>query len=164
MKKINSKKEVEKRNEKFLKEFLDLTLEEYFAKMRLAGKPKKFANGIWSDLNPTAGRCGSVIGALRISNKIPKGYIPCGQKEAEGGSHFYMINPITNEVIDPTNYQMKKEYNYENYHTRFLPQLSKNVSDILTALELKIDQEKYQIKLDKRGVTLICKKNKNELN
>jgi hypothetical protein len=102
MKKINSKKEVEKRNEKFLKEFLDLTLEEYFAKMRLAGKPKKFANGIWSDLNPTAGRCGSVIGALRISNKIPKGYIPCGQKEAEGGSHFYMINPITNEVIDPT--------------------------------------------------------------
>ncbi len=158
MKNINSRKEIEKRNLTFFKEILNMNLDEYFEKMKSAGKPKKYAHGKWSEQNPTAGRCGSIIGALRISNKIPEGYIPCGQKEAGGGSHFYMINPISKEVIDPTVYQMIEEYNYENYHTRFLPQLSSNVSDILDVFNLSIDTEIYETKKDSRGVTLICKK------
>ena len=155
---INSRIEIEKRNEIFFKETLNLSLEDYLKKMIRAGKPKKYAHDHWSEQNPTAGRCGSVIGALRISNKIPAGYIPCGQKEADGGSHFYMINPKTKEVIDPTVYQMTKEYDYENYHTRFLPQLSANVSDILNEFDLSIDNLIFEKKTDKRGVTLICKK------
>jgi hypothetical protein len=158
MSNINSRKEIEKRNEIFFKEILNLSLEEYLEKMIRAGKPKKYAHDHWSKQNPTAGRCGSVIGALRISNKIPPGYIPCGQKEAGGGSHFYMINPKTKEVIDPTVYQMNKEYDYDNYHTRFLPQLSSNVSDILSEFNLSIDNLIFEKRTDKRGVTLICKK------
>ena len=158
MSNINSRKEIERRNLYFFKEVLNISIEEYFEKMIRAGKPKKYANGKWSKQNPTAGRCGSVIGALRISNKIPEGYIACGQKETGGGSHFYMINPISKEVIDPTVYQMTEEYNYENYHTRFLPQLSGNVSDILNVFNLSIDTEIFETKKDSRGVTLVCKK------
>ena len=158
MSNINSRIEIEKRNEIFFKETLNLSLEDYLKKMIRAGKPEKFAHDRWSEQNPTAGRCGSVIGALRISNRIPAGYIPCGQKEVDGGSHFYMINPKTKEVIDPTVYQMTKEYDYENYHTRFLPQLSANVSDILKEFDLSIDNLIFEKKTDKRGVTLICKK------
>jgi hypothetical protein len=158
MSNINSRKEIEKRNETFFKETLNLSLEEFLKKMIRAGKPKKYAHGKWSEQNPTAGRCGSVIGALRISNNIPEGYIPCGQKEANGGSHFYLINSKTKEVIDPTVYQMCEEYNYDNYHTRFLPQLSSNVSDILIEFNLSLDTNKFETKKDKRGVTLVCKK------
>lgn len=158
MSNINSREEIERRNLIFFKEVLNISLEEYFEKMISAGKPKKYANGKWNKENPTAGRCGSVIGALRVSNKIPKGFIACGQKEASGGSHFYLINPISKAVIDPTVYQMTGEYQYENYHTRFLPQLSSNVSDILNVFNLSIDNEIFEVKKDGRGVTLVCKK------
>jgi hypothetical protein len=157
MKNINSRMEIEKRNEIFIRDFLNLSLDEYFKKLASAGKPKGYADNIWSEENPTAGRCGSVIGALRLSNKIPKDYIACGQNELNGGSHFYLINTTTNEVIDPTSYQMNKEYNYENYHTKFLPQISKNVADTLNALDLKIDETKFKVVKDKRGVKLAIK-------
>lgn len=157
MKNINSKIEIEKRNEIFLRDILNLSLEEYFKKLASAGKPKGYAENIWNEKNPTAGRCGSVIGALRLSNKIPENYIPCGQNEPNGGSHFYLINKLTNEVIDPTSYQMSQEYKYENYHTKFLPQISKNVEDTLNALELNIDETKFNVTKDKRGVKLAVK-------
>jgi len=66
----------------------------------------------------------------------------------------------TMEVIDPTVYQMDKEYNYKDYHTRFLPQLSKNVKDTLAALELNIDKNKFKIKKSKNGTELITKSKK----
>ncbi len=53
---------------------------------------------------------------------------------------------------------MNKEYNYDYYHTSFLPQLSSNVSDILIEFNLSLDTNKFETKKDKRGVTLVCKK------
>jgi hypothetical protein len=79
-------------------------------------------------------------------------YIPCGQNEPNEGSHFCLINKLTNEIIDPTTYQMNKECNYENYHTKFLPHISKNVTDTLNALELKIDENIFNVTKDERGV------------
>jgi len=160
MNSINSRENIEVRNEKYFKEYLNLSKKEFFNKLAKAGKPKGFGDGKWSTSNPTAGRCGSVINALRLANKIPINYIPCGQNEKTGGSHFYMINPSTMEVIDPTVYQMDKEYNYKDYHTRFLPQLSKNVKDTLAALELNIDKNKFKIKKSKNGTELITKSKK----
>ena len=160
MSEINSRNKIEKRNEKYFKEYLNLTKDEFFEKLIKAGKPKGYGDGKWSESNPTAGRCGSVINALRLSNKVPPNYIPCGQNERSGGSHFYFVNPLTREVIDPTVYQMDKEYIYEDWHTRFLPQLSKNVKDTLVALELSIDENKFKIKKSKNGIEIITKTNK----
>ena len=53
---------------------------------------------------------------------------------------------------------MNKDYNYDNYHTSFLPQLSSNVSDILNEFNLSIDTLIFEKRTDKRGVILVCKK------
>lgn len=160
MKTLNNRKEIEKRNEFLFKEILKMTKSDYFNKLASIGKPKGFGEGKWSLKNPTAGRCGSVINALRLSNRIPKGYIACGQNQSGGGSHYYLVNPATSEVIDPTCYQMDEDFIYENYHTKFLPQLSKNVMETLKALELVVDKNIFQIKTDSRGVQTISKKRK----
>jgi len=155
---INSRKNIEKRNEVFFKEHLGISKEEFFKKLGSIGKPKGFGYGKWSVDNPTAGRCGSVVNSLRLSNTIPRGYIACGQNEPTGGSHYYLINPVSQEVIDPTCYQMDEDYNYGNYHTKFLPQISKNVSDTMKVLGLKIDKTTFTVKTDSRGVQTVSKK------
>ena len=107
---MNNFKEIDKRNIKYFKEYLNISKEEFFDKMKQAGKPKRFGEG-WSEDNPTAGRCGSVVNAIRLSGKIPEGYIACGQND-NGGSDYYLINPNTGKVIDPTCYQMEGDYEY----------------------------------------------------
>ena len=62
---MNNRKEIDERNKVFFKDYLKMSKEEFFDKMRQAGKPKNFGEGKWSNENPTAGRCGSVVGALR---------------------------------------------------------------------------------------------------
>jgi len=154
----NDRKAIEKRNVWLFKDYLGLTTNEFFQRMASIGKPKGFGDGKWSISNPTAGRCGSVVNALRISGKIPDGYIACGQKEKSGGSHFYLINPTTKEIIDPTIYQMDEDYSYENHHTKFLPQLSKNVKDTMRILGLEIDKDKFIMSVTSKGVTIIKKR------
>jgi hypothetical protein len=158
MKPKNDRKTLEKRNNQYFNDYLGMNLSDYFNKMASIGKPKGFGDGKWSVSNPTAGRCGSVVNSLRISGKIPDGFIACGQKEKSGGSHFYLINPDSNEVIDPTVYQMEDDYCYENYHTKFLPQLSKNVKDTMEVLGLVIDKNKFIKTTTSKGVTIIKKR------
>ena len=62
------------------------------------------------------------------------------------------------EVIDPTVYQMEDDYCYENYHTKFLPQLSKNVKDTMEVLGLDIDKNKFIKTTTSKGVTIIKKR------
>ena len=153
---MNSFKEIDRRNIKFLKEYLEMTKVEFFDKMRKAGKPKRFGEG-WNDDNPTKGRCGSVVNALRLSGKIPNGYFACGQNDKDG-SHYYLINPKTGEVIDPTCYQMEDDYEYGKYHKNFFPQVSNNVLDIMKVLGLEIDKTKFKIKKI-RNTLIVSKKN-----
>jgi len=153
---MNSRNEIEKRNEKYFEEYLNITKEEYFDLMRKAGKPREFGDN-WSSDNPTAGRCGSVINAFRLSGKVPEGYIPCWQKD-NVRTHYYFINQETNEVIDPTYYQMNNEYDYRGYKKSFLPQVGKNVVDIMEVFNLKIDQTKFAKKMSRN--TLIVSKKK----
>lgn len=152
---MNSFKEIDKRNNKFFKEYLKMTKEEFFEKMKQAGKPKGYGEDTWSNDNPTAGRCGSVVNALRLSGKIPDGYFACGQND-EGGSHYYLINPNTGVVIDPTCYQMEDDYEYGKYHKNFFPQVSKNVLDTMKVLGLEIDKTKFRTKKSRN--TLIVSK------
>jgi len=155
MRNINSRNKIIERNRIFFSKYLNMTENEFFNRLSLAGPPKGFATKVWSTKNPTAGRCGSVINALRLSSKLPIGFIACGQNEKSGGSHYYLINPITNEVIDPTVYQMDKPYTYEKFHTKFLPQLSENVKKTLKALDLEIDKSKFTVTKSKSGTDII---------
>ena len=41
---MNSRNEIEKRNEKYFEEYLNITKEEYFDLMRKAGKPREFGD------------------------------------------------------------------------------------------------------------------------
>ena len=79
---MNTKSEINQRNIKFFKKFFGITKDEFFDKMRKAGKPKGFGEDKWSDENPTAGRCGSVVGAIRLSGKIPENYTACWQRDS----------------------------------------------------------------------------------
>jgi len=154
---MNNRKEIDERNKVFFIDHLKISKEEFLDKMRQAGKPKNgFGEGRWSNENPTAGRCGSVVNALRLSGKVPDGYVACGQNDKDG-SHFYFINPNTGEVIDPTCYQMNDEYEYGKYHKKFYPQVGKNVLDIMEVLNLKIDETKFIKKKDSRGTLIVSK-------
>ena len=156
---MNTKSEINQRNIKFFRKFFGITKDEFFDKMRKAGKPKDFGKDKWSDENPTAGRCGSVVGAIRLSGKIPENYTACWQRDSEG-THFYLINEETGEVIDPTCYQMTDDYKYENHKKSFLPQIGKNVLDTMNVLGLKLNENKFSIKQDSRGVMLVSKRSK----
>jgi len=160
MKATNNRNNIEKRNEIFFKEYLGITKEDFFKRLVSIGKPKGFGDGKWSLDNPTAGRCGSVINSLRLANIIPEGYIACGQNESTGGSHYYLINPDSGEVIDPTCYQMNADYNYGDYHTKFLPQISKNVKETMKILGIDVDSNIFQVKTDSRGIQTVSKKRK----
>lgn len=154
---MNSRKEIEAKNEVLFKEYLKMNKKEYFNKLKQIGEPKGgFGGDKWSDENPTAGRCASVVGALRLSGKIPKDYVACGQND-QYGSHYYLVNPDTLEVIDPTCYQMKNEYDYDKYHQQFFPQVSKNVLDTMNILGLEIDETKFKTKKDSRGTLIVSK-------
>jgi len=154
---MNSKTKINQRNIKFFKEYLEMSKDEFFDKMRQAGKPKKgFGEGRWNNENPTAGRCGSVVGALRLSGRIPDEYIACWQRDNDG-THYYLINPNTGKVIDPTCYQMKNEYDYDKYHQQFYPQVSKNVLDIMNILGLEIDETKFKTNKDSSGRLIVSK-------
>ena len=154
---MNSRKEIEAKNEVLFKEYLKMNKEEYFNKLRQIGKPKGgFGGDKWSDENPTAGRCGSVVNALRLSGKVPDGYVACGQNDKDG-SHFYFINPNTGKIIDPTCYQMNDEYEYGKYHKKFYPQVGKNVLDTMNILGLEIDETKFKTKKDSRGTLIVSK-------
>jgi len=152
---MNSRKEIEAKNEVLFKEYLKMNKEEYFNKLRQIGKPKRFGEG-WNDDNPTKGRCGSVVNALRLSGKVPDGYVACGQNDKDG-SHFYFINPNTGKIIDPTCYQMNDEYEYGKYHKKFYPQVGKNVLDTMNILGLEIDETKFKTKKDSRGTLIVSK-------
>jgi hypothetical protein len=140
---MNYRKDIINRNREYLKKYFDLTEEQWLALMRNVGKPENYGED-WSINNPTRGWCGGVNSALRLSGKIPEGFVACRNKI---DSHFYMVNPKTNEVIDLTIYQINGEYGYDyfNYHQKFMNVLSKNVSRILNALDLKIDKSKYTL-------------------
>ena len=152
----NSRIDIDLRNEIFFK-YLGISKNDFFNRLIKIGKPLKFGDGKWSESNPTAGRCGSVVNAIRLANKIPQGYIACGQSEIGGGSHYYFVNPDTKEVIDPTCYQMEDEYNYDIYHKSFFPQVSKNVQDTMKALDLEIDETIFNIKKSTSGVITVSK-------
>lgn len=156
---MNLRDDINQRNIKFFKEFLGLSKNDFFDKMRKIGRPKGFGKYKWSNENPTAGRCGSVVNAIRLSGKIPKDYQACWQKDNEG-THYYMINEENGKVIDPTCYQMVEDYNYENHKKSFLPQIGKNVIDVMHILELKIDENKFLVRKDSRGVKLVSEINR----
>jgi len=151
---MNKKSDIHNRNVKFLKKNLGISFDAYLQLMTKAGRPIKFGDK-WSAENPTAGRCGSVVNALRLSGKVPNGYTPCWQKSDDGGTHYYFINKDTNEVIDPTCYQMDY-YIYKDSKTSFLPQVGNNVKQIMKIFNLKIDNNIFEEKIVNN--TLIVKK------
>ena len=140
---MNSRKEIIIRNRKYLDEYLNMTENEWFNLLRDIGKPDNHGQD-WSYDNPTCGWCGGVTNALRLSGRVPDGFIACRHKF---DGHFYMINPTTKEVIDLTIYQNKGEYkhDYSLYIQKFMNVLSKNVKKILQALDLKIDKTKFTL-------------------
>ena len=141
---MNSRAKVIERNKKFLKECFGWTEENWLNFMHEVGPPlNKY--GINPDpANPTKGWCGGVTRALRLSGKVPEGYISCRQKN---DPHYYLINPISQEVIDLTIYQMKEDYehDYTDYKRTFMNVLSNSVSMLMKRLDLKIDTSKFCI-------------------
>jgi len=141
---MNSRAKVTERNKKFLKECFGWTEENWLDFMREVGPPLNKYGANPDPTNPTKGWCGGVTMALRLSGKVPEGYIACRQKI---DPHYYMINPITKEVIDLTIYQMKEEYehDYTDYSRRFMNVLSLSVSMLMQKLNLEIDPNKFYI-------------------
>jgi hypothetical protein len=152
---MNSRKNIIKRNRDYLSNYFSMSENQWLEFMKLVGKPDNKFGASWSPENPTSGWCGGVTMALRISGKIPEGYIACRQKD---DAHYYIVNPSTEEVIDLTIYQMSGEYehDYLEYNIRFMNVLSKNVKKLLKALDLKIDESKFILNR-KNNHDYICK-------
>lgn len=146
---LNHRSNIEKRNEIFLKEEFNLSLEQWFEKFRELGPPSNKFKDQWSLQNPTRSWCGGVTSGLRLSGRIPKGYIPCRNKV---DPHYYFINPKTNEIIDLTVYQMDGEYGYDylNYSQQFMNVLSKTIKLFLGKFNLDIDKNQFAINTVKK--------------
>ena len=106
---MNSRKEIISRNRKYLEGQLNMTENEWLEFLKNVGKPLNGFGNNWTPENPSWGWCGGVTKSLRWGGKVADGYIPCKNNQDTDG-HFYMINPITNEVIDLTIYQFDGEY------------------------------------------------------
>lgn len=157
MTKINKRKEVVRRNKEYLKKHFKMSEREWFDFMKNYGPPRKEFSTNWNDKNPTSGWCGGVTNSLRLSGKVPDGYIACRQKKDR---HYYMINPGTGRAIDLTIYQFNNEYSfdYRDYTKSFMNVLSHDVKYLMKALGLKIDRTKFKTKKGKNGLTFIIKK------
>ena len=143
---MNSRKEIISRNRKYLEGQLNMTENEWLEFLKNVGKPLNGFGNDWTPENPSCAWCAGVTSALRLSGKIPDGYVPCRNKEKDG-RHYYMINPNTNEVIDLTIYQIDGEYEYDYsiYSRQFGNVLSKNTKKMLDALRFEIDTTKFTI-------------------
>ncbi len=158
MKNLNSRREIEKRNEQFLKCEFGLTKQEWIEIFKELGPPSnKFKNN-WNLNNPTSSWCGGVTSSLRLSGRIPKGYIPCRNSEDKGG-HYYFVNISTNEIIDLTIYQMEGEYNYNylSFDQIFMNVYSKTIKTFMNKMNLKVNPKIFKITKKSNGVEYISK-------
>ena len=154
---MNSRKEIISRNRKYLEEYLHMTENEWLEFLKNVGKPLNNFGKEWTPENPSRGWCAGVTKSLRWSGKIADGYIPCKNKQDTDG-HFYMINPITNEVIDLTIYQLPGEYPYDySDYSKSLGRtiFSKNIKKMFNALDLKLDKTKFILNR-KNNLEFIC--------
>lgn len=159
MKYINSKNEIEKRNETFLEDVFGLSVNEWIEIFKNLGPPNNKFKSNWNLNNPTSSWCGGVTSGLRLSGIAPKGYIPCRNRNDEGG-HYYFINQTTNEIIDLTIYQMKGEYQYDYlaYDQIFMNVYSKTIKMFMSKMNLKVNPKLFTIKKSSNGVEYISKK------
>lgn len=139
---MNNRKEITERNRIYLKDYFKMEENDWLDFLRNVGPPLNVYGLNWSPNNPAQGWCGGVTMALRLSGKVPDGYIPCRHKSE---AHFYMINPNSKKVIDLTIYQFEGEYkfDYTDYQERFMNVLSNSVSMLMDKLGLKIDSNKF---------------------
>ena len=158
MKNINSKKEIEKRNEYFLKDVFGLSVNEWIEIFRNLGPPNNKFKSNWNLNNPTSSWCGGVTSSLRLSGKIPKGYIPCRNTNDKGG-HYYFVNQTTKEIIDLTIYQMKEEYQFDYlaYNQIFMNVYSKTIKAFMNKMNLKVNPKLFKITKSSNGVEYISK-------
>jgi hypothetical protein len=142
---INHRKNIEKRNQKFLKDEFSLEVSDWIENFKILGPPDNKYEDFWNINNPTRSWCGGVTSALRLCNKVPANYIPCRNRI---DPHYYFVNPKTNEVIDLTIYQMADEYEFDylNYNQNFMNVLSKTIKKIISHFKLQIDNSKFEIK------------------
>lgn len=89
---INSRKEIIQRNRKYLMDNFKMEEKDWLNFLRTVGPPLNKYGRNWNQNNPTQGWCGGVTMALRLSGKVPEGFIPCRHKS---DAHFYMINPTS---------------------------------------------------------------------
>lgn len=139
---MNSRKKIIERNREYLKNTFNWEENQWFEFLREVGPPlNEFGNNPDQN-NPTKGWCGGVTMALRLSGKVPKGYLACRNKN---DPHFYMINQASNEVIDLTIYQFDGEYqhDYTEYNQRFMNVLSNSVALLMDRWNLDIDPTKF---------------------
>ena len=158
MKNVNSRKKIENRNEQFLKEEFSLSIEEWFEIFKELGPPNNKFKSNWNFNNPTSSWCGGVTSSLRLSGKIPKGYIPCRNTNDKGG-HYYFVNQTTKEIIDLTIYQMKGEYQYDYlaYDQIFMNVYSKTMKTFMNKMNLKVNPKLFKINKSSNGVEYISK-------
>jgi hypothetical protein len=158
LKNINSKKEIEKRNEAFLKNVFGLSVNEWLEIFKNIGPPNNKFKSNWNLNNPTSSWCGGVTSSLRLSGKTPEGYIPCRNINDKGG-HYYFVNQTTKEIIDLTIYQMKGEYQYDYlaYDQIFMNVYSKTMKTFMNKMNLKVNPKLFKINKSSNGVEYISK-------
>ena len=159
MKNINTKKQIELRNEQFLKDTFGLSVNEWIEVFKELGPPINKFKSNWNLSNPTSAWCGGVTSSLRLSGRIPKGYIPCRNTKDKGG-HYYFVNPSTKEIIDLTIYQMKGEYQYDYlaFDQIFMNVYSKSMKAFMNKMNLKVNPGIFKISKSSNGVEYISKK------
>ena len=155
---INTPQKIKVRNETFIKDEFGLTLNQWLEIFKELGPPSNKFKSSWNIDNPTCSWCGGVTSSLRLSGKVPSGYIPCRNTKDIGG-HYYFVNPNSKEVIDLTIYQMGEEYKYDylEFDQVFMNVYSKTIKLFMQKMNMKVDSKYFRIIKSKNGVEYISK-------
>jgi hypothetical protein len=132
-----------KNNQNFLKNSLNITVEDFLITMRKIGPSTAFKkinkSYSWQPSNPTEGWCGQMTRFLKDYDLIPNGYWACRNDDKY---HYYLVD-ANNEVIDLTIYQMidytkvtgNDVINYDCNKARFNPVKDESTKDAMRLKE-----------------------------